>query len=95
MSLRPVRTALEEIQQGTAPVFVGPWGDTTGNELLYWIPFVRWIAATYGLRFAAPPRVMVWGMFRSLLSLIRSSREPRPAPSPRSARGEGACCRRG
>lgn len=56
MSLRPVRTALEEIQQGTAPVFVGPWGDTTGNELLYWIPFVRWIAATYGL---PPERLIV------------------------------------
>ena len=49
MSLRPVRTALEEIQQGTAPVFVGPWNDSVGNELLYWIPFVRWATATYGL----------------------------------------------
>jgi hypothetical protein len=49
LSLRPVKTALEEIQQGAAPVFVGPWNDSAGNELLYWIPFVRWVSATYGL----------------------------------------------
>jgi hypothetical protein len=56
MSLRPVRTALEEMQQSTAPVFVGPWMDSVGNELLYWIPFVRWAAATYGL---PPERLIV------------------------------------
>lgn len=56
MSLRPVRTALEEIQQQTCPVFVGPWNDSTGNELLYWIPFLRWACATYGLR---PERLIV------------------------------------
>jgi hypothetical protein len=50
MSLRPVKIALEEIQQGTAPIFVGPWVDSIGNELLYWVPFVRWASATYGLR---------------------------------------------
>ena len=55
MSLRPVKTALEEIQQGTAPVFVGPWNDSLGNEVLYWIPFVRWVAATYGL----PPERLI------------------------------------
>ena len=49
MSLRPVRIALEEMQQGTAPVFVGPWTDSRANELLYWIPFVRWATTTYGL----------------------------------------------
>jgi hypothetical protein len=48
-SLRPVKTALEEIQQGTAPVFVGPWVDSVANELLYWIPFVRWMSQTYGI----------------------------------------------
>jgi hypothetical protein len=56
MSLRPVRTALEEMQQSTAPVFVGPWMDSVGNELLYWVPFVRWAAATYGL---PPERLIV------------------------------------
>ena len=56
MSLRPVKTGLEEIQQGTSPVFVGPWVDSIGNELLYWIPFVRWVSATYGL---PPERLIV------------------------------------
>jgi hypothetical protein len=49
MSLRVVRTTLEEIQSGTAPVFVGPWNDSIANELLYWIPFVRWASAAYGI----------------------------------------------
>ena len=49
ISLRAIKTALEEIQQGTAPILVGPWIDTTAQELLYWVPFVRWASATYGL----------------------------------------------
>jgi len=56
MSLRVVRTGLEEIQSGTAPVFVGPWNDSMANELLYWIPFVRWASAAYGI---APERLIV------------------------------------
>jgi hypothetical protein len=56
MSLRVVRTALEEIQSGTSPVFVGPWNDSIANELLYWIPFVRWASAAYGI---APERLIV------------------------------------
>jgi hypothetical protein len=56
MSLRPVRTALEEVQRDTAPVFVGPWVDSITNELVYWIPFVRWVTATYGL---PPERLIV------------------------------------
>ncbi len=55
LSLRPVRTALEEVQQGTSMVFVGPWVDAIGLELLYWIPFVRWVAAAYAL----PPERLV------------------------------------
>jgi hypothetical protein len=55
-SLRPARTALQELQEGTAPVFVGPWNDSVANELLYWIPFVRWACDAYGL---APDRLMV------------------------------------
>jgi hypothetical protein len=50
LSLRPVKTALEEIQNGTSMVFIGPWVDPIGLELLYWVPFVRWASATYGLR---------------------------------------------
>jgi hypothetical protein len=54
MSLRPVKTALEEIQQGTSPVLVGPWNDSTAHEVLYWVPFLRWVSATYGI----PPERM-------------------------------------
>ena len=56
MSLRVVRTALEEIESGTAPVFVGPWNDSTENELLYWIPFIRWASTAYGI---PPERLIV------------------------------------
>lgn len=49
MSLRVVRTALEDIQGGTAPVVVGPWNDSITNELLYWIPFLRWATEAYGI----------------------------------------------
>jgi hypothetical protein len=56
MSLRPVKTALEEIQQGTSPVFVGPWNDSVAHEVLYWVPFLRWVSATYGI---PPDRLIV------------------------------------
>jgi hypothetical protein len=56
ISRRVERTALEEIQQGTAPVFVGPWNDSAGTEVLYWIPFLRWVSATYAL---PPERLIV------------------------------------
>lgn len=56
MSLRPVRTALEEVRDGTAPVLVGPWNDSVANEILYWIPFIRWAAEIYGL---PPERLIV------------------------------------
>ncbi len=55
-SLRPVKLALEEVRDSAAPVFVGPWCDSIGNELLYWIPFLRWMATTYGL---PPERLIV------------------------------------
>jgi hypothetical protein len=56
MSLRPVRTALEELSQENGTIFVGPWLDSIGRELVYWIPFVRWAAQTYGL---SPERLIV------------------------------------
>jgi hypothetical protein len=55
-SLRPVRTAIEEILGTTGPVFVGPWNDSVANEVLYWIPFLRWLADTYRL---PPERLIV------------------------------------
>ena len=32
---------------GSAPMIVGPWLSEVGYEVLYWIPFVRWIKSTY------------------------------------------------
>ena len=56
-TLTPTAAAVvQEIQAGTAPVFVGPWNDFSGNEALYWIPFVRWVAEAYGL---PPERLIV------------------------------------
>ena len=38
------------------PIVVGPWTGEVGFELLYWVPFVRWVVNTYGL---APERLLV------------------------------------
>ena len=38
-----------ELLRHDRPVIVGPWTGEVGFELLYWIPFVRWVATTYGL----------------------------------------------
>lgn len=32
---------------GTQPVIVGPWLSEVGYEVLYWVPFLRWIMAAY------------------------------------------------
>jgi hypothetical protein len=37
-------------------VIVGPWTGEVGFELLYWVPFVRWVVTTYGI---PPERVIV------------------------------------
>jgi len=55
-SLHPVRTALTKVQHDAIPVLIGPWNDAVGAELLYWIPFMRWASATYGL---GPERLIV------------------------------------
>jgi len=31
------------------PVIVGPWTGEVGFELIYWVPFVRWVVRTYGI----------------------------------------------
>ena len=56
LSLRPVKTALQELHDASEPIFVGPWIDSATHELLYWIPFLRWAATTYGL---PPERLIV------------------------------------
>jgi hypothetical protein len=34
-----------EAASGTGPIVVGPWLGEVGFELLYWIPFLRWLIA--------------------------------------------------
>jgi len=33
----------------TNPIIVGPWVSEVGFELLYWIPFLNWVKATYSI----------------------------------------------
>ena len=40
---------LEKLSRTGQPILVGPWTGEVGFELVYWIPFVRWAAAHYGL----------------------------------------------
>jgi hypothetical protein len=40
---------IEEILRHDRPVIVGPWTGEVGFELIYWIPFVRWVARTYNI----------------------------------------------
>jgi hypothetical protein len=45
-----------ELLRHDRPIVVGPWTGEVGFELLYWVPFVRWVVNTYGL---APERLLV------------------------------------
>jgi hypothetical protein len=40
---------MEQMARRGRPIMVGPWTGEVGFELLYWVPFVRWAAARYGL----------------------------------------------
>jgi len=41
---------------GSEPIIVGPWLSEVGYEVLYWIPFVRWIQSQYDV---PPDRLVV------------------------------------
>ena len=47
---------IEEMLRDGRPVIVGPWTGEVGFELIYWVPFVRWVIRTYEL---APERLLV------------------------------------
>lgn len=42
-----VERDLEEVVGGTEPIVVGPWLSEVGYEVLYWVPFLRWVMAAY------------------------------------------------
>jgi hypothetical protein len=50
---------LEAAVNGTGPIIAGPWLSEVGYEVLYWVPFLRWVAAAYRVpptRFVAVSR---------------------------------------
>lgn len=51
-----VERELAELLDGEHPVIVGPWLAEVGYEVLYWIPFLRWVASAYQID---PKRVTV------------------------------------
>ena len=40
---------IDELLRHDRPVIVGPWTGEVGFELIYWIPFVRWVVRHYGI----------------------------------------------
>jgi hypothetical protein len=42
---------VEQIMSGERRILIGPWSGEVGFELLYWIPFIRWVRAHW----AVPP----------------------------------------
>jgi hypothetical protein len=47
--------ALQQIARSGRPVLAGPWVGEVGFEILYWIPFLRWMRDALGL---SPDRVV-------------------------------------
>jgi len=50
------RALVERLAAGTGPILAGPWVSEAGFELLYWIPFLRWVCETGRID---PARLMV------------------------------------
>lgn len=42
-----VERDLERVLSGSQPIIVGPWLSEVGYEVLYWVPFLRWVMAAY------------------------------------------------
>jgi hypothetical protein len=40
---------IEQFLRHDRPIIIGPWTGEVGFELLYWVPFVRWVVRTYHL----------------------------------------------
>jgi hypothetical protein len=50
-----VERDLERAVGGNGPIIAGPWLSEVGYEVLYWVPFLRWVAAAYRI---APDRLI-------------------------------------
>ncbi|GEM_PF-7069253 len=47
--LGETRAYLQKVVASDNPIVVGPWVGEVGFELLYWIPFLRWVKRKYSL----------------------------------------------
>jgi hypothetical protein len=52
---RRIEQEIAAVAEGTAPIVVGPWLSEVGYEVLYWIPFLRWLEHTHRIK---PERVV-------------------------------------
>ena len=50
-----VERDLARVVSGSEPIVVGPWLSEVGYEVLYWVPFVRWVQS----QFRIPPERLV------------------------------------
>src|SRR5262245_54056029 len=48
-ALQLAERALARVTESDKPILVGPWLGEVGFEVLYWIPFLRWVTETSGL----------------------------------------------
>ena len=44
-----VERDLARVVAGSDPIVVGPWLSEVGYEVLYWVPFVRWVQSQYDI----------------------------------------------
>ena len=44
-----VERDLARVVAGSDPIVVGPWLSEVGYEVLYWVPFVRWVRSQYDI----------------------------------------------
>ena len=44
-----VERDLSRVVAGSDPIVVGPWLSEVGYEVLYWVPFVRWVQSQYDI----------------------------------------------
>ena len=89
---------IEELLRHERPVIVGPWTGEVGFELIYWVPFVRWVVADlpHSARASvgrvagrdAGPGTGTWR--RAMWTRSSSSRPMSSARRPRRPRSSGA-----
>ena len=44
-----VERDIARVVSGSDPIVVGPWLSEVGYEVLYWVPFVRWVQSQFRL----------------------------------------------